>query len=119
MKASITQVSLSLKLYEEDYLKEKLECILDVYNRPKVIVERCDDVINSGTNEEKGFHIETIPERYSFDICKEIHIFLNNNRWNQIFLGIDDDAKCGYFESRSPYDRIDFSYFNQEKHRFF
>jgi hypothetical protein len=120
MRGFFNSNGLSLKMQDEDIAKSEIECIIDAYNRPKVVVKVVDTVVNKGKSrwtELPGFHIESAPPRESFDICKEIHIFIDKKVQHQIFYGYDPEAKCGFFESRSAYDRIDISYFNPDKHK--
>jgi hypothetical protein len=64
-----------------------------------------------------GFHMTTEPSTGGFDIAKEVYIFIDKNIHHKVFEEIDTEYKGGYFETRSPYDRVDIHYFDPHVHR--
>lgn len=120
MRGHFNPAGLSIQMQEEDANKSELECIITAFNNPKLIVTVEEDFANNnrriGKFEEPGFHIESIPHNTGFDICREIHIFLDKKRWHQIFYEYDEEFQGGFFMSRSAYDRVDITYFNPRIH---
>jgi len=119
MRARFNPTGLTINCQNEDINQSRLEYIVNMYNSPKLIIEKREEVLNSGRYEEPGFHIECTPSDSNFETCKEINIFLDKKRWNQIFFEYDPEAMGGCFISRSKYDRIDICYFNPDANPIF
>jgi hypothetical protein len=117
MRARFNPTGLSIAMEDFDIDKTELECIVKGFNNPKILVKIKDTVTSTGNKESQGFHIETIPDKTGFDICQEIYIFIDKQISHQIFHEYDEEYGGGFFMSRSPYDRIDITYWNKEKHR--
>jgi len=121
MRARFNRTGLSVVFQDEDIDKNKLECIIQGcnefvgFNKPNLILEVKEYVANTGNKESPGFHIDTVPEKTGFDICKEVYVFIDKNIHHQVFFQYDEEFDGGFFITRSPYDRIDISYWTKNK----
>ncbi len=113
MKAFFLFSGIKISLLKKDKDKSELECSVLNFEGPKVFLSVRDKVENVGNFEEPGFHIETFPH-VELRKAEKINIYLSEERWEQLTTKIDPEAKGGYFESRSPYDRVSFHYWDKK-----
>ena len=106
-------ITLLKKDNEEGEKEGRIECRIQQFNKPKVvihIVDKLQKYIQSSL-EEQGFHITTTPKyggpekrkQYDIYLTKEIFTKLTNPKKDPIIDG-------GYFGSRCLYDRVDIKY---------
>ncbi|MGV8171272.1 MAG: hypothetical protein ACP5OA_01090 [Candidatus Woesearchaeota archaeon] len=119
MRARFNPTGLTINMDDSDIDKSKLECIVkdfhNLKNEPKLVLEIKDYVVNTGNKESPGFHIETFPHKTGFDVCSEIYVFIDKRLHHQVFFEYDSEFDGGFFITRSPYDRIDISYWSPDK----
>lgn len=114
MRARFNPTGLTINMEDPDSDKNELECIIKGFNNPRLILQITNQVVPCG-REEPGFHIETAPYNESFDICKEVYVFIDKNIHHKIFFEYDPEFDGGFFITRSSYDRIDISYWTPDK----
>jgi hypothetical protein len=115
MRARFNPTGLSISMEDADIDKVELECIVKGFNNPILLLQINDLVVKYG-RESPGFHIETVPDNLSFELCKEIYVFIDIQIHHQVFFEYDAEFRGGFFITRSAYDRVDISYYSPEKH---
>ena len=92
----------------------KLECVIEQFNRPKLIIHILDKLNEKMkcVEEEPGFHIIGTPKYGGPGKRKKYDIYLTKERFTQLTNPQEDPVVYGgYFASRSLYDRVDIKYF--------
>ena len=102
MRAQLTGSGIRIVLYDEDIIRNNLECRLEKFN---TIVQL--SIVNKVSKKEvlelEGFHIET--DGNGLDQSQNIYIELSKDNLNKLVWSDDK-----WFCSRSRYDRCDVHY---------
>lgn len=119
MRAHNNGSGMNVTLLKED--KERgledrmLECVIDGWNNPKLIMHIVDELPREDFRdksfymEEPGFHIEGYPlealpiDRTHYDLYMELRHF-------EDMTNTEDVIEGGHFHSRCRYDRVDMNY---------
>ena len=111
MRAYFGATGLSVIIEEQDKDKKKIECVVDDFKNPLLKLQILDYVPRRDIFTEEGFHMQCWPPNVSSRNSKKIFIYLDKERWNNLLTKCDSEAHCGWFGSRTKYDRTHFFYY--------
>ena len=113
MRALFGATGLSISLDEKDRQKETIECIVEDYKKPKLILSIVDYVDKNDGFEEEGFHMQCWPPNVSSRDSTKIYVYLSKERWHKLITEYDSEAHGGFFATRCKYDRCHLFYWDE------
>lgn len=117
MRAYFGGTGLNIVVGIEDREKDKIECSIDRYKKPKVFLNIVDEVAKNDGFEESGFHMQCWPPNVGLRESTKIHVYLSRKRWHEITTEFDPEADGGFFCSRCKYDRFHINYYDTNMKR--